>query len=161
MLRFIAEYMNSPLHQNDQMIRGGPASCVFPTSQWLTWASLQVHGRRDARHVQHQPSLQEEGVCDDCHSVGPGLCRLLPPAVRLQHHRWGRLTPRSEVVLLSAAAVARGCSVLVEFPVWFPPWGRTFGGKCFLGEEVNVPLEYLVFLASRSAKLKLCCTLIF
>lgn len=63
--------------------------------QLLMWACAQVHGRCDARHVQHQPSLQEEGFCDDCHRVGPGLRRLLPPAVRLQHHRWGRLIPRS------------------------------------------------------------------
>lgn len=50
---------------------------------------VQVHGSGDARHVQHQPSLQEESFCDDCHRVGPGLRRLLSPAVRFQHHRSG------------------------------------------------------------------------
>lgn len=48
---------------------------------------MQVHGRGDARLVQHHSPLQEEGFYDDCHRVGPGLCCLLSPAVWIQHHR--------------------------------------------------------------------------
>lgn len=48
---------------------------------------LQVYSGGDARFVQHDSSLEEKSFCNDRHSVGPCIHRLLSSAVWLQHHR--------------------------------------------------------------------------
>uniref|UniRef100_A0A4W5NTK0 Dopamine receptor D3 n=1 Tax=Hucho hucho TaxID=62062 RepID=A0A4W5NTK0_9TELE len=54
------------------------ASLVMP---WAVY--LEVHSSGDACPLQHHTQLQEAGLGHDRDSVDPGLCCILPPAVRI------------------------------------------------------------------------------